>query len=42
MAKVKTTKLDIIRCASEFFFEQGYSATSLKISVKRWISAQEI
>lgn len=30
MAKVKTTKLDIIRCASEFFFEQGYSATSPK------------
>lgn len=30
MAKVKTTKLDIIRCASELFFEQGYSATSPK------------
>lgn len=26
--KVKTTKLDIIKCASEHFFEQGYSATS--------------
>jgi AcrR family transcriptional regulator len=30
MAKVKTTKLDIIRCASEMFFQQGYSATSPK------------
>lgn len=30
MAKIKTTKLDIIRCASELFFEQGYSATSPK------------
>ena len=30
MAKVKTTKLDIIRCASELFFEQGYNATSPK------------
>lgn len=30
MAKIKTTKLDIIRCASEMFFEQGYSATSPK------------
>lgn len=28
--KVKTTKLDIIQCASELFFEQGYSATSPK------------
>ncbi len=28
--KVKTTKLDIIRCASELFFTQGYSATSPK------------
>ena len=26
--KVKTTKLDIIKCAAEFFFEHGYSATS--------------
>lgn len=26
--KVKTTKLDIIKCAAELFFEQGYSATS--------------
>lgn len=31
MAKVKTTKLDIIRCASETFFEKGYSATSPKM-----------
>ena len=31
MAKVKTTKLDIIRCASETFFETGYSATSPKM-----------
>ena len=30
MAKIKTTKLDIIRCASEMFFEQGYNATSPK------------
>ena len=30
MAKIKTTKLDIIRCAAELFFEQGYSATSPK------------
>jgi len=28
--KVKTTKLDIIRCASKLFFEQGYSATAPK------------
>lgn len=28
VAKVKTTKLDIIRCASNLFFEQGYNATS--------------
>ena len=26
--KVKTTKLDIIKCAAEFFFDHGYSATS--------------
>lgn len=26
--RVKTTKLDIIKCASKLFFEQGYSATS--------------
>ncbi len=26
--RVKRTKLDIIKCASKFFFEQGYSATS--------------
>lgn len=31
MAKIKTTKLDIIRCASEAFFETGYSATSPKM-----------
>ena len=30
MAKIKTTKLDIIRCASDMFFEQGYNATSPK------------
>ena len=26
--RIKTKKLDIIRCASKFFFEQGYSDTS--------------
>ena len=26
--KVKTTKLDIIKCAAEFFFEYGYAGTS--------------
>lgn len=31
MSKIKTTKLDIIRCASETFFEVGYSATSPKM-----------
>lgn len=30
MAKIKTTKWDIICCAAELFFEQGYSATSPK------------
>lgn len=29
--RVKTTKLDIIKCASRFFFEVGYSATSPKL-----------
>ncbi|MBR6558644.1 MAG: helix-turn-helix transcriptional regulator [Clostridia bacterium] len=28
--KIKTTKLDIIKCASELFFTQGYSNTPPK------------